>query len=65
MLQIAEQVGQISIESTFNKGFAQVFEDLFNLARVVAAGEQLIDQLRMERRFEPPRVCRRLQILMD
>src|SRR5262249_37579334 len=48
VLLIAEQVSQFAIEGAFNECLAKVFEEVFNLSGCLAAGEQLIDKLRIE-----------------
>src|SRR5262249_49160720 len=48
VLLIAEQVRQLAIEGAFNKGLAEVFEEVFNLSSGLATGKQLVDELRVE-----------------
>src|SRR5262245_15877327 len=48
VLLIAEQVSQFAIEGAFNECLAEIFEEVFNLSGGLAAGEQLIDKLRIE-----------------
>src|SRR5262249_18007207 len=48
MLFIAEQMGQFAIEGAFNESLAKVFQEVFNLSGCLAAGEQLIDKLRVK-----------------
>src|SRR5262249_52708957 len=48
VLLIAEQVRQLAIEGAFNKGLAEVFEEVFNLSSGLATGKRLVDELRVE-----------------
>ena len=48
VLLIAKQVGQLALQRMLDESLAQVFEEVFNLARRLALGEQLIEQLGVE-----------------